>query len=89
MATLFVRHTVSDYKVLRKAYDAFGPTQTAKAVKAQAVYQAADDPNDITVTHDFVSVQEAQSFVAREELKAAMQDAGVIGAPTIWITNRV
>ncbi len=88
MATLFVRHTVSDYKAWRKVYDAFGPIQKAKAVKAEAVYQAADNPNDVTVTHDFASVKEAQSFVASEELKKAMQSAGVIGAPTIWITNR-
>jgi hypothetical protein len=88
MATLFVRHTVSDYKAWRKAYDAFGPIQKAKGVKAEAVYQAAHNPNEVTVTHDFASVKEAQSFVASEELKKAMQGAGVIGAPTIWITNK-
>jgi hypothetical protein len=88
MTTLFVRHTVSNYKAWRKVYDAFGPIQKAKAAKAEAVYQAADNPNDVTVTHDFASVKDAQSFVASEELKKAMQSAGVIGAPTIWIANR-
>jgi hypothetical protein len=88
MATLFVRHTVSDYAAWRKAYDAFGPIQKAKAVKAEAVYQAADNPNDVTVTHEFASVKEAQAFVASEELKKAMHGAGVVGAPAIWIANR-
>ena len=88
MATLFVRHTVSDYGAWRRAYDAFAPIQEAKAVKAQAVYQAADNPNDVTVTHEFASAKEAEAFVASEEVKKVMQAAGVVGAPTIWIANR-
>jgi len=53
------------------------------------VYQAADNPNDITVTHDFATVEAAHAFVNSEELKSAMQNAGVVGAPTIWFTNKV
>jgi hypothetical protein len=53
MATMFIRHTISDYKAWRKAYDEAAPLQKAKGVTAQAVYQAADNPNDITVTHEF------------------------------------
>jgi hypothetical protein len=47
MATMFVRHTISDYRAWRKAYDDFAPFQKAKGVTAHAVYQAADNPNDI------------------------------------------
>jgi hypothetical protein len=89
MATMFVRHTISDYKAWRKAHDDFAPVQKAKGVMAQAVYQAADNPNDITVTHEFGSVEAAQAFAKSDELKKAMQRAGVVGAPTIWFTNRV
>jgi hypothetical protein len=53
------------------------------------VYQAVDNPNDITVTHEFSTVEAAQAFVKSEELKQAMQNAGVVGAPTIWFTNKV
>jgi quinol monooxygenase YgiN len=88
MATLFVRHTVSDHKAWRKVYDAFAPVQKANGVKAQAVYHAADNPNDITVTHDFATQEAAQAFVKNEELKKAMQKAGVVGAPTIWIADK-
>ena len=50
MATMFIRHTISDYKAWRKVYDDFTAIQKAEGVTAQAVYQAADNPNDITVT---------------------------------------
>jgi len=33
---------------------------TDVAVKAEAVYQAADDPNDVTVTHELVSVRSVE-----------------------------
>jgi hypothetical protein len=56
---------------------------------AQAVYQAADNPNDITVTHDFTTMQAARAFARHDELKKAMKDAGVTGAPTIWFTHKL
>ena len=89
MVTLFVRHTVADYKAWRKGFDEFQPTGAGYGVKSAAVYQAADNPNDVTVTHDFDSVESARTFTQAEELANAMQKAGVIGAPTIWITNKV
>ena len=36
----------------------------------------------------FASGDAAQAFLKSEELKKAMQSAGVVGAPTIWITNK-
>ncbi len=88
MATMFVRHTVSNYQTWRKVYDDLASVQKAKGVTAQAVYQAADNPNDITVTHEFATVEAAQTFAKSDELKKAMQNAGVVGAPTIWFTNK-
>ncbi len=89
MTTLFVRHTVSDYAAWRKLYDTFTPVQKANGVTAQAVYQASDNPNDVTVTHEFASLDAAKSFVGKPELKEAMQKAGVVGAPTIWFADKV
>ena len=65
---------------MAEAYDDFAPVQKAKGVMAQAVYQAADNPNDITVTHEFGSVEAAQAFAKSDELKKAMQGAGVVRA---------
>jgi hypothetical protein len=36
MMTLFVRHTVTNYKAWRKVYDDFAPVQKAKGVTAEA-----------------------------------------------------
>ncbi len=88
MATMFVRHTVADYAAWRRIFDAFASTQAALGVTGKAVYQAADNANDITVTHEFASVEAAQAFAGSPELKAAMHDAGVTSAPTVWFTTQ-
>ncbi|MGR4842128.1 cyclase [Rhizobium sp. LARHSG275] len=88
MTTLFVRHEVSDYATWRKAYDAFHQVQKANGVTAQAVYRAIDNPNDITVTHEFATFEAAQAFSKLDELKTAMRTAGVLGAPTMWFANK-
>ena len=89
MSTMFIRHTVSDYQAWRKVYDSVGPLQKAMGVTAEAVYQAADNPNDITVTHEFATIEAAQAFVKSDELHKVMQRAGVVGTPAIWFTNKV
>lgn len=87
-ARLFVRHEVADYGVWRKAFDAFAPTARKSGAINGAVYRSADNANDVTVTHDFHSVAKAKAFAASPELKAAMEKAGVKGAPQIWITTK-
>ena len=89
MATLFVRHKVADYAAWRRVYDGFAPTQKSLGVTAEAVYRAVDDPNDVTVTHEFATVEAAQAFAGSTEMRAAMHDAGVQGAPTVWFTSRL
>jgi ABC-type sugar transport system substrate-binding protein len=85
---MFVRHEVADYGVWRKTYDAFAPTQKKLGVVYKAVYQSTDDPNDVTVIHDFHSLEKAKAFAASAELKAAMEKSGVKGAPQIWYTTK-
>jgi ABC-type sugar transport system substrate-binding protein len=83
---LFVRHQVACYATWRKSYDGFAAEQKKAGVFYQAVYRSTDNPNDITVIHDFHSLEEAKAFAASPSLKAAMEKSGVIGTPQIWYT---
>ena len=84
---MFVRHEVADYAAWRTTYDALGDMRSRMGVRAQAVYRSAENLNDITVTHDFADLAQARRFAASPELKLAMQQAGVTGAPEIWFTT--
>ena len=86
--TLFVRHKVQDYSKWRKIYDAFRDEQQEGGVVDEVVYQTAGEPNDVTVTHEFATLEQAQAFVNHPQLKEAMAEAGVVGAPSIWFANK-
>lgn len=46
-----------------------------------------DNPNEVTVTHDFKTVEKAKAWMALPELKTAMEKGGVKGQPHVWITR--
>lgn len=88
MATLFVRHKVEEFGRWKQAYDAFDAERRTMGVKGHGVYQAEGDPNDVTVYHDFDSIDAAKKFVDSDRLKQVMKEAGVAGAPEMWFTHR-
>jgi hypothetical protein len=88
MTRVFVRHDVADYKVWRKAYDDFDAERKMMGVSGHAVFRSVDDPNNVTVWHDFSTPQSAKDFVSSSRLKEVMGKAGVKGAPQIWFVNQ-
>jgi hypothetical protein len=87
MVRLFVRIDVADYETWRKVYDQFYGEQVALGVVGSAAFQLVDDPNDVTVWHDFETAGVARAFVSSDTLRNAMQRAGVQGEPQIWFTT--
>ena len=84
---MFVRHSVNDYAGWRKVYDDFDPVRSQLGVVGKGVYQAVGEPNDVTVTHDFNTIEDAKGFADSEELNTAMKSAGVAGQPEVWFTE--
>ena len=87
MVRMFIRHKVKDYAKWRKVYDDFEATRTEMGEIGDSVLQLAGDPNDVTVIHDFESVEKAKALLESSELREAMHNAGVAGQPDVWITN--
>ena len=88
MATLFVRHEVKEFDAWKAAYDAFNAERNTMGVTGHGVFQADDNPNDVTVFHEFDSIEAAKTFASSARLKEVMEKAGVVGAPDIWFANR-
>ncbi|MBT8144258.1 MAG: cyclase [Gammaproteobacteria bacterium] len=89
MATIFVRHNVRDFAHWKKAYDDFDNERRGMGVTGHGVYQADDNPRDVTVYHHFDNMDKAREFVQSDRLREVMNDAGVDSEPEIWFTNRV
>jgi hypothetical protein len=88
MATLFVRHTVADYAAWRKMYDEFDAKRKSMGVTSDGVYQLDSNPNDVTIYHEFNTMDAAKALAASPELREAMGRGGVVGTPDVWFTQR-
>jgi hypothetical protein len=87
MAHMFGRLSVSDYDTFRGVFDSHEDMRQAAGVTGKTVYRSVDDPNEITVRLDFPTAQGAKTFASSDGLKAAMQEAGLQGSPTIWFVD--
>ena len=86
MVRLFARVNVADYETWRAVYDEFYGERVAMGVMGDAAFQLVDDPNDVTVWHDFETPEVARAFVSSDALRNVMQRAGVQGEPQFWFT---
>jgi hypothetical protein len=89
MIRMFVRHPVTDFTTWKQGYDDFDDERRGMGVTADAVFQSASDPNDVTVWHDFATLDAARSFVESDRLREVMASAGVTREPQIWYTTPV
>jgi len=89
MATVFIRHAVTDFAKWKQAYDGFDAERQSMGVTSHGVYQLDGNPNDVTAYHEFPTMAGAKDFAGSARLKEVMKNAGVQGTPTIWFTTRV
>lgn len=87
MANMFVRGTVGDYALFRATFDGAADMRKSAGATGTTVYRSAEDPNEITIRADFPTMDQAKAFAASEDLREAMQRAGVEGPPEIWFVN--
>jgi hypothetical protein len=88
MTVLFVRHKVKDFGSWKAAYDEFDAERKTMGVTGHGVFQAEDNPNDVTIYHEFDNMGRAKSFVGSARLKEVMESAGVVGPPEMWFTTK-
>jgi hypothetical protein len=85
--TMVVRHKVKDYNTWRPAYDGHEKSRVSAGITNGRVFRRAEDPNDLVVLLDVTDVARARSWAGSDDLKAAMQKAGVLGQPTIHFVS--
>lgn len=88
-ATLVVRHTVNDYATWRPVYDELESLRLQHGCTDKRVLVSPEDGNDILITHDFPTVEQAGAFAHDPALREGMARAGVAGAPRIEIFESV
>ena len=85
MIKVFVRHEVEDYARWKKAFDEFLTYRKDSGELSYSIGHVANEPNNLCLTFEWDSVDNAHAFLTSGKLRTAMQSAGVTGAPDIFI----
>ncbi|OGO50806.1 MAG: hypothetical protein A2148_03775 [Chloroflexi bacterium RBG_16_68_14] len=83
MPYLFVHHKVEDFAKWKPAFDEHAALRQSGGSKGGFVFQNADDPNDVIILMEWDSVESARRFSQSDDLRQAMEHAGVSGPPYI------
>ena len=81
---LLVRLKVEEYAKWKPVFDEMGTTRKAASSKGGYVYRNIDDSNGVVVLLEFEDLEKTRQFTESEELKQAMQRAGVLDKPEIY-----
>jgi hypothetical protein len=87
MVRVFLRHEVVDYVSWRSQYDTFDAERRAMGVVSDKVFRNMEDEHEVTVTHDFETLAEAERFVSPRHLREAKSPTGVSSEPSIWFAE--
>ena len=73
-----------DYEQWKSAFDAHCVTRQANGSRGGQLFRSADDPNELILLLEWDVMEKARQFAQSEDLRAVMQQAGVVERPTIY-----
>jgi hypothetical protein len=74
---------IKDYATWRSNYDGREKNRVSAGITNGKVFRSAENPNDVVILQDVADVSKARTWFGSDEMKAAMQQSGVLGPPTI------
>ena len=89
MASMFIKHRVADYAKWKPAFDEHEALRREHGVAGHSLHRDTDDPNVIIIAFRVNDLNRAKEFAGSEELRSAMERAGVLGPPEIWFADDV
>jgi quinol monooxygenase YgiN len=89
MITVILSHEVKDYSTWRKVYDEDEINRSKAGINLTGVFESIDNPNMITMVGEAPSVEAIKNFMANPNLKAAMEQGGVISKPEVKLIRKV
>jgi heme-degrading monooxygenase HmoA len=84
MPALLIRHRVEDYATWKPVFDAEESTRRANGSQGARLFRNADDPNETLILLDWDDLERARLFVQSDDLRDAMEHAGVVDEPDLW-----
>jgi heme-degrading monooxygenase HmoA len=90
MPYLLVRHKVEDYERWKRVFDHdHGATRERSGSKGGWILRNAEDLNELVILLEWDSLENAQRFANADDLREAMQRAGVADQPDVYFLEEV
>ena len=83
MTTLSVHHKIADYPKWRAVFEEMDTIRRKFGETGYKVFRSAADPLEITVLTEWPSADQARAYATSPDLKAGMQNAGVVSQPDV------
>lgn len=87
MPWVLIRSKVKDYAAWKPVFDGDAENRKAAGSKGGYIFQTDGSPNEVTVFIQTDSLDAARKFTSSDELRQAMEKAGVLGPPEITYLN--
>ena len=85
MAKIAAQITIGEYAKWRAGFDKASPFREKAGVKNVQIYRDVDNANSVLVWSEVDDLAKARAVYNSLELRKAMQEAGVVGAPKIHV----
>ncbi len=84
---LLVSHEVADWAKWKEAYDAHKGARDAAGLTSRGIGRGLDNPNLLYLNFAVSDLAAARAFASSDDLKNAMANAGVVGAPSMFFAE--
>ncbi len=88
MPYLLVRHKVRDFSTWKPVYDAHLPTREAAGLRELYLLRNVEDATEVVLLFEVKDLGKARAFARSEDLRQAMERAGVVDQPNIYFLDR-
>lgn len=89
MSYILIRHKVKDYDKWKSVFDENSDFRKAGGEKGGRLFHNIDDPSETIIIFKWDTIENARKFIASDDLKKAMQKAGVAEKPDIYFLEEV
>jgi heme-degrading monooxygenase HmoA len=89
MVYVLIKHKVKDFEKWKPVFDEHAAIRKTGGSQGGQLFRNVDSPDETIIIFKWDSIENAQKFAASEDLKKAMQRAGVIGEPEIYFLDNV
>jgi heme-degrading monooxygenase HmoA len=86
---VLIRHKVQDYAKWKPSFDEHGATRKAAGSKGAQLFRSADNPNEVIALMEWDQLKNARQFTQSQDLKKAMEKAGVADKPDVYFLEEV